>query len=161
MARFIPDGTLKIRIVAAIASIAAPTAAEVAAGTDATPFLRSLSTPLEGSIVPIPDVSSKYNKTTSGTYGGQEVTAEFYRDSVFANDTLWTLLVRGLATHIVIARRGGTGTGGAIVATDRVDVWPVEVVTRNPSDYARNEPTGFTVTFAVPTEPTEDVAVAA
>jgi hypothetical protein len=160
MARFIPDGKLKIRFVAAIASDAAPTITEINAGTDATPFLRALNTPLEGSIVDISDVSSKFNKTAPGTYGGQPVTAEFYRDDVFASDTIWTLLARGVATHIVICRRGGSGTSGAIAATDKVDVWPVTVVTRNPAAYARNEPTGFTVEFAVPEEPTEDATVA-
>jgi len=160
MARFIPDGTLQVHFVETIADTAAPTLIEVNAGTDATGFLRAMSTPLEGSTVDISDVGSKYNKTASGTYGGQEVTFEFYRDSVQADDTIWNLLERNTASHAVIARRGGTGTDGVLAAGDYVDVWPIEVITRNPADYSRNEPTGFTVSCAVPDEPVEDVALA-
>ena len=160
MARFIPDGVLKVSYVATIADTSAPTATEITAGTDLTPFLRGLSTPLEGSTVDISDASSKYNKTAAGTYGGQMVTAEFYRDDDQANDTVWNLLPRGTEGYFVVARRGGSGTDGAIAASDYVDVWPIEVITRNPADYARNEPTGFAVSCAVPNEPAEDVTVA-
>jgi hypothetical protein len=159
MARFIPDGVMQVHFVESISDLSAPTLGEIEAGTDATGFVRSLSTPLEGSLVDISDISSRYNKTASGTYGGQEVSAEFYRDSDQANDTMWNLLERGTATHIVVARRGGSGDDGELESGDYVDVWPVEVITRNPADYARNEPTGFTVSFAVPDEPVEDVEI--
>lgn len=161
MARFIPDGTLKVTLAPAVALMTAPTVAEITAGDDATGFLRSLSTPLEGSTVDISDVSSKYNKTAPGTYGGQEVTMEFYRDDVQGDDTMWNLLPRGTTIYAVIARRGGSGVEGAIAASDYVDVWKLEVITRNPADYARNEPTGFMVSFSVPEEPQEDVQVVA
>jgi len=161
MARFIPDGVLEVVFATAVTDMSAPTLSEITAGTRATGFLRSLSTPLEGSTVDISDVSSKYNKTTSGTYGGQEVTAEFYRDSDQANDTIWNLLPRGTVVYLIVARRGGGGVDGIIDTGDYVDVWKLEVITRNPSDYSRNEPTGFMVSFAVPEEPVEDVTVAA
>jgi hypothetical protein len=161
MARFIPDGYLRLVFVETIADINAPTEAEIDAGTEASGFLRSMSTPLEGSLVDVSDVLSRYNKTASGTYGGQEVTFEFYRDDEQANDVMFNLLTRGTRTNAVIARRGGSGTDGEIASGDYVDVWPIEVITRNPADYARNEPTGFTVSCAVPEEPAEDVAVAA
>lgn len=160
MARFIPDGTLRVSWVPTIASMAAPTLAEINAGDDITGFIRSLSTPLEGSVIDVSDASSKYNKTAPGTYGGQQVTAEFYRDDDQANDTVWNLLPRGTDGYLVVARRGGSGTGGAITSGDYVDVWHLQVITRNPADYSRNEPTGFTVSFAVPDEPEEDVTVA-
>ena len=159
MARFIPDGVLEVVLAPAVADMEDPSSAEVTAGTRATGFLRSLSTPLEGSVVDISDVSSRYNKTTAGTYGGQEVTMEFYRDDVQAEDTIWNLLPRGTTIYAIIARRGGSGTDGVIAGGDYVDVWKLEVVTRNPADYARNEPTGFMVSCAVPEEPVEDVTV--
>ncbi len=159
MARFIPDGTLRVALVASIADTSAPTSAEMTAGDDITGFVRALSTPLEGSTVDVSDALSKYNKTAPGTYGGQEVTLEAFRDDVQANDTVWNALTRGTDTHLVIARRGGSGTDGAIASGDYVDVWHVQVITRNPADYTRNEPTGFTVSFSVPDEPNEDVTV--
>lgn len=161
MARFIPDGTLRLVFAPSIADLAEPTLGEIEAGTEATGFLRSLSTPLEGSTVDISDVGSRYNKTAPGTFGGQEVTAEFYRDDDQSEDTMWNLLARGTTTHAVIARRGGSGTDGEIDTGDYVDVWKLQVITRNPGDYARNEPTGFMVSFSVPEEPQEDVQVVA
>lgn len=159
MARFIPDGVLEVVFATSVSDMTGPTLAEVTAGTRATGFLRSLSTPLEGSIVDISDVSSRYNKTTPGTYGGQEVSAEFYRDDTQGGDTMWNLLPRGTTVYAIIARRGGSGAEGIIGTGDYVDVWKLEVVTRNPADYARNEPTGFMVSFAVPEEPVEDVQI--
>lgn len=159
MARFIPDGTLRVALVETIADMQAPTLVEIDAGDDITGFIRSLSTPLEGSTVDVSDILSKYNKTAPGTYGGQMATLEGYRDDDQANDTLWNALERGVDTHLVIARRGGAGTDGAIDTGDYVDVWHVQVISRSPADYARNEPTGFVVSFAVPDEPAEDVTV--
>ena len=160
MARFIPDGTLQVHFVETIADTSATTLVEVQAGTNGTGFVRSMSTPLEGSTVDVSDALSKYNKTAPGTYGGQEVTFEFFRDDVQANDTMWNLLTRGTATNVVVARRGGTGTDNALAVGDYVDVWPIEVITRNPADYSRNEPTGFTVSCAVPEVPQEDAVLA-
>lgn len=160
MARFIPDGVLEVVLAPDVDDMEAPTLAEVTAGTRVTGFLRAMSTPLEGSIVDTPDVSSRFNKTVSGTYGGQEASMEFYRDDTQENDTAWNLLPRGTTIYAIIARRGGTGTNGIIDTGDYVDVWELEVVTRNPADYSRNEPTGFMCSFAVPEEPVEDVQVA-
>lgn len=161
MARFIPDGVLEVVLAPEIANMDEPTLVEITAGTRVTGFLRSMSTPLEGSIVDTPDVSSRFNKTVSGTYGGQEASMEFYRDDTQANDTAWNLLPRGTVIYGIVARRGGTGVDGIIDTGDYVDVWKLEVVTRNPADYARNEPTGFMCSFAVPEEPVEDVTVVA
>lgn len=161
MGRYIPDGVLKVRHVPSIANKEAPTDTELAAGDDLTAFLRGLETPFEGSTVDVSDVSSKFNKTAAGTYGGQPLTAEFYRDDEQANDTAFNLLPRGTTGYFVIARRGGSGTDGAIAVGDLIDVWPIEVITRNPSPYRRNEPTAFGISCAVPDVPEEDVAVVA
>jgi hypothetical protein len=167
MARFIPDGVLRIALVDTIEDRTAPTLAEVGAGDDITGFIRGISTPLEGSTVDVSDILSKYNKTAPGTYGGQPVTIDGYRDDVYANDTLWNKLARGTRSNLVIARRGGSGDvehpdgEGAITTGDYVDVWPIEVISRNPADYSRNEPTGFQVSASVPEEPAEDVQVVA
>lgn len=158
MARFIPDGKIKVHYVPTIANTSSPKMTEINAGTNLTPFLRGLSTPFEGSVVDVSDVSSAFNKTAAGTFGGQPVNAEFYRDDVAANDTAYNLLPRGTKGNIVISRRGGSGTDGAIATGDKVDVWPIEVITRMPADYRRNEPSGFAVQCAVPGVPAEDVA---
>jgi hypothetical protein len=167
MARFIPEGVLRIALVDTIADKNAPTLAELTAGDDITGFISGLSTPLEGSTVDVSDLLSKYNKTAPGTYGGQPITVDGYRDDTYANDTLWNRLPRGTRTNLVIARRGGSGDDthpdgeGGITTGDYVDVWPIEVISRTPADSARNEPTRFQVSASVPEEPAEDVQVVA
>ncbi|MEX0667178.1 MAG: hypothetical protein WD313_02480 [Acidimicrobiia bacterium] len=162
MARYIPDGKLRVVWVETLADPSAPTQTEIDGGEDLTGFLRSLSTPLEGSVVDVSDPTTKFNKTAAGTYGGQELTAEWYRDDTQANDTAFVTLDRGATGAFVICRRGGSGTDGAIDTGDFVEVWSgLEVITRNPADYSRNEPDGFSTSFAVQDEPEMDVAVVA
>jgi hypothetical protein len=160
MARRIGAGVLEIAYVATIADPAAMTAAEGNAGTFLTLFLADggLATPLDGSIVDAADMSSAFNKTASGTYGGQPLTAEFFRDD--AADTAWTTLARTTTGFLVISRFG-LATPGTFAIADVVDVWQIEVVSRNPVDVARNEMQRFTVECAVPAVPTEDFAIAA
>jgi hypothetical protein len=157
MSRYIPDGVLQVHYVASIANRATPTLLEVQAGTPVVGFLRALSTPLEGSVVDVSDASSKFNKTATGTFGGQMLTGEFYRDDTV--DTAYDTLPRGTTGHFVVARHGGSGADGALAVGDEVEVWQIEVATRNPKDYSRNDPDGFAIACAVPSEPSLDVAL--
>lgn len=159
--KFIADGVIRLHYVPTIANTAAPTMAEIGAGVELTGFLRSLDTPLEGSTVDAATAESRYNKTVGGTYGGQPITGEFTRSNDYDDDDAWLALARETTGYFVVARRGGSGTDGAIAATDRVDVWSVEIISRNPSAYNRNTLETFTVTASVNEEPDEDVAVAA
>lgn len=161
MAKYIADGVIQLHYVASISDQDSPTIAEIEAGVDCTPFLRSLNTPLDGSTVDSATADSKYNTTVSGTYGGQALTADFTRDSAYASDTAWTTHERETTGYWVVARRGGTDTDGALQATDRVDVWPITVITRNPGAYSRNSLEMFTVECSVNPAPSEDVAIAA
>lgn len=160
-ARFIPDGTIRVMFVAAIADTSAPTVAELGAGVNITPFVKrgGLSTPSSANLADDSDLSSKYNKTGRGTYGGQPITLNMYRDN--ATDTAWSTFPDGTTGHIVIGRFGGSGAAGVFAATDDVEVWPIEVASREMDDAASNERTSFTVTCAVPAEPEMDAVVAA
>lgn len=161
MAKYIYDGVIKVSYVPTIADTAAPTITEIGAGVDLTPFLLGLDPAFEGSTVDAATAESKFNKTVAGTYGGQPLNASFTRDNEQANDTAWSTLPRTTSGYFVIAMRGGSGTDGAIAATDYVDVWPIEVITRKPSAYSRNGLASFEVSSAVTDTPDEDVTVAA
>ena len=162
MSRYIGAENIEVWFVTTVADYTAPTAAELNAGVDLTGFLpdNGISTPSEGSIVDAGDMSSKYNKTGSGTFGGQPVTADFYRDSVKANDTAYATLPRGTVGYFAIAPRG-LATKGTWAIGDAVDMWPVEVVTRNDGARTRNEMIRFSVTCAVPDVPEFDFDIAA
>lgn len=146
-----------------IADKTAPTLVEIAAGTDLTPFLRSIDTPLEGNTVDAATGESAYNSTVAGTYGGQPVTGEFTRDDdpTGADDTAWNTLPFRTQGYFVVARRGGSGVGGALAAGDAVDVFPIDVSSRTPAAYGRNELSRFMINAAVPTPPEFDAIVAA
>jgi hypothetical protein len=160
MARKIGAGVLEVAYVLTISDYTAMTAAEGNAGTFLTGFLTDggLSTPLDGSIVDAADMSAAFNKTASGTFGGQPLTLELFRDD--SADTAWTTLARGTIGHIVVVRFG-LATPGTFAVADVIDVWPIDVITRNPVDVARNEMQRFTAEMATTDVPAEDFAIAA
>lgn len=160
MARYVPEGTMEIFYVAT-ATAAAPTAAELNAGTDLTEFaVGDLDMPFEGSTADAADLSSRFNKTVPGDYGGQEGSCTFHKDSVQGSDTAWTTMVRDLEGYLAVAPRG-LATPGTWAIGDYVDLWPIQVLSRSLNAQARNQSTRFSVKMAITDEPTEDFAVAA
>lgn len=158
MPRLIHDGEVRVTFAPTIADPNAPTVAEVETGaTVMTPFIQTLDTPLDGDTVDASDLSSAYNVTAPGTFGGNPVTGTFHKDSVPANDTAYTTLPRLTTGFFVIRRFGGSGV--AIAISDPVEVWPINVITRNPSAMNRNTLQTFTLEAAVSSPPSLDVAV--
>ena len=143
-----------------IANPAAPEDTEINAGVDLSPFLTrdGLDTPLKGNTRDASDITSLYNSTSAGTYGGDPITLVLYRDAVYADDDAYTTLTRGLTGFLVICRFFGAGTGN-IAAAARVEVWPIEVLSREAMKTAQDENQKVTVTCAVPDPPNIDVAV--
>lgn len=155
MVRVIADGEVKISWVTTIASVTAPTTAEMAAGTELTGYLSTLDTPLEGESVDSSDLSSAFNKSVAGTYGGG-ASGTFYRDDT--TDTAWTTLPRNTLGHLVIRRFGGSTVDYA--SSDSVEVWPARVIARSPSSLDRNSVQVFNVNFATVDEPTLAATIA-
>jgi hypothetical protein len=158
MPRVIGAEVLELYIVTTVAVPTAPTSAEITAGDDITSFLTDggLTTPFDGSLVDVADMSSKFNKTIAGTYGGQPLTMELYRDD--NADDAWDALPRGFQGYAAIFRFG-CATPGTPAAADVVDLWPIEVITRNPADIVRNEAQRFMVEAGVPEVPLEGYAL--
>ena len=149
MARKGSTGEIRVWFVPTITSTAAPTVAEITAGTDLTPFLTrdGLDTPQGAETIDVSDASSRQNKSAPGTYGGDVITLKCHRDSVNADDDAWTTLVRGTEGYIVVRRFGGSSV--AVAASQKVEVYPGEVSTRQPDPIAANEDQKFTTQFAV------------
>jgi hypothetical protein len=161
MSRSASTGVVKVQHVPTIANKAAPTVAELGAGTDLTPFLTrdGLTTPSDGSTIDVAGLDSRYNSTASGSYGGQPISLKMFRDSVSADDDGWTALPRQTAGYLVIRRFGGSTV--AFAAAQKVEVWPIDVLSRTMMATADNEAQKFEVQAAVPTEPNLDATVAA
>ena len=148
MSRVIADGEVLINFAPTIASVAAPTTTELTAGVDITPFLSSFDTPLDGDAVDSSDLSSAFNKTVAGTYGGN-ITAEMYRDDT--TDTAWTTFDRSVEGYFVIRRFGGSGVAWTIA--DSAEVYHVRIITKSPGSLDRNSVQMFNVDAAVLDEP--------
>lgn len=153
MARIISNGEVRI-VWAMTVTPTAPTAAQIAAGTNITGFISSLDTPLDGNAVDASDLSSAFNKTVAGKFGGN-VNAQMYRDDTA--DTAFALFPRNTTGYLVIRRIGGSTN--AIVATDEVDVWHLRVITRSDVPLDDESVQAFMVNFAAIDEPNINVAV--
>ncbi len=153
MPRVIGNGEVRI-VWATTVTPSAPTAAEIGAGTVITPFVSSIDTPLDGDAPDASDLSSAFNKTVAGKFGGN-VNATMYRDDT--TDTAYDLFPRGTTGYLVIRRFGGSSA--AIVATDEVEVWNLRVITRSDQTLDDGSVQMFTVNFAAIDEPSIDVAV--
>lgn len=137
-----------------------PTTAEVAAATELTDFVISLTANAQGNTVPTPKLKSLFEPSIPGT-STANFTAEMYRDSVRLLDVAWNLLPRNTSGVFYIARFGGTGAGLLPIATDHIEVWPVRVTSRAASAMTSNTAQTFSLTCSVPREPNEDAVVAA
>ena len=155
MPRTISNGEVRIWWATTVSDPSAPTAAEITAGTEITGFISSLDTPLDGNAPDASDLSSAFNKTVAGKFGGN-VSAQMYRDDT--TDTAFGLFPRGTTGYLIIRRFGGSTVAHAM--GDEVDVWYCRVITR--SDVALDDESvqAFTVEMAALDEPNIAVTVA-
>ena len=156
MPRTIANGEVRVGWAASISDPTAPTNAEVSGSTDITPFMSSLDTPLDGDAVDSSDLSSAFNKTVAGKFGGT-VTASMYRDDT--TDTAFDLFPRNTTGYMIIRRFGGSDT--ALGTGDDVDVWNLRVITRSDATLDDNSVQMFSTEFAALDEPEIDVTVVA
>lgn len=161
MARRGSTEVIRVWYLATLASPSAPSAAAVTAGVDITPFLTrdGLSTPNSGSTLDVSDASSRQNKTAAGTYGGDPIELKMNRDDTPADDDGWTTFPRGTEGYIVVRRFGGSAVAAA--AAQKVEVWPIQVISRENAPIAENEKQMFTVRCAVPSAVFDDATLAA
>lgn len=160
MARIIPNENTWVGFAAAgaITNISAPTAAQVTAAINLTPYVISLNASSRGNTVPTPSFDTLFETSTAGT-SAATFDADFYRDD--AADSAWELLTRSTRGFFIISRFGGGGTENKPISTDLVEVWPVIVTSRTMANMSSNTVLTFTVSCAVSLEPDEDAVVAA
>jgi hypothetical protein len=158
-------GTGQLRFVPTIANIAAPTVAEITAGTNLTGWMRQdgLKRSVSGNTIDIADASSLFNTTDAGTRDAS-FSITFYRDTVSGSDTAWSTLPDLTRGYFVVAPFGftgaGSGTSKAPLATDRCEVWPIVIISRAPEDEGKDKAETFMVNVAVTTTPNLTAVVA-
>jgi hypothetical protein len=141
---------LRISVVATIASIAAPTTAELNAGTLITNFVTKdgLTVPSNQNYVDNASLAETFDAQVVGSFGGA-ITMVGIRDN--ATDTFWDLVVYGTNTHLVVRR--GTATATAWGAGNKVEVYPIQWHEPLPMQTASNEQSKFSAAAAVRSQP--------
>lgn len=159
-ARFVYPGKVKVVFAPAVANLAAPSGAEITAGTVlARPGTQTVdgmrvmkNWVAEGSTVDSPDLDSDFIPEMPATRTAKSPTIEFW-DPSDGVSTKRTALARGTAGFMIVMHYGQT-TGR------RCEVWPVTVVDVNNNDIeSGNKEATFTVRFAVTSEPNQAAVV--
>lgn len=165
MARVIPNERTWIGFsVTRPATPAQPTVAEIAGATDLTCLVMSINASAQGNTVPTPSLCSLFETSVPGT-SAATFQADFYRDDTEVSgdivDLAWNLLPRGTKGYFYISRFGGTGAQAKPAATDKVEVWPVQITSRTAGALSSNTAQTFSINAAVNETPWEDAVVKA
>lgn len=152
---------IRVSAVDTIADPTAPTVAELDAGTLLQQAMTrdGLNTPDSGNTVDASDVANLQDKTARGTRGGDTLSITAHRDSEAASDGAWDTLSTDYDGYIVIRRFGGSDTAWA--SGDTVEVWPIEVISREMASISTNQTQRFTASCAVTDAVEYDASVAA
>lgn len=160
MSDVINDGKTRVAWVATISNIAAPTVAELEAGSDFTTRVTpdGLNTPAETADV---DSSSLASTFTTNRVGRRSYSPEvtFKRGDNATDDLPWTTLTYQTMGYLVIRRV--LAYTEAWAAGQEVEVYPVECGERNTIPPAPNEVGKFTSPMKLREEPNTSAVVAA
>jgi hypothetical protein len=156
VARYIPNQHSWFAFTPALTgTVTAPKVADCTGASVVTSLITGLTASTAGQAVPTPDFSNLFETSISGT-----VQATFqidgYRDDISANDLLWTLMPRATTGYFFIALKSG---GAVPIATDKIDVWPIIVLSRTVPNFTSGQVVACQITCAVPQVPGENVAV--
>jgi hypothetical protein len=165
MTRYANDGMIRVTFAPAVSNKAAPTTAELNAGTllcggtSTTNWLTKdgLTVPSNQNMVDDSSLGETYDSQVVGSFGGP-IALVLKRDGTPANDTAWNLIVYGLTGFIVVRR--GIASATAWTAADKAEVYPVMFHEPLPLQTATNEQGRFNATAAVTSQPNLKATVA-
>jgi len=159
MAKYANDGMIRVDYTLTIASKAAPTVAELNAGTPLTIWLTKdgVTTPSGQNFVDDSSLAETFDSQVVGSFGGP-VALTMKRDGIPANDTAWNLITYGLLGFVVV-RRGVTASTAWTIA-QKVEVYPVMWHEPVPQQTASNEQGRFNAQAAVTSQPNLKATVA-
>jgi len=156
MARYIPNQHSWFGFVTTMTGTpTVPKATDLGTAVVLTSLITGLTASSAGQAVPTPDFSNLFETSISGT-----VQATFqidgYRDDVGASDLLWSTLPRGTSGFFFVALKPA---GPTPVVGDKVDCWPIQVLSRTVPNYTSGQVVACQITAAVPQVPGENVAL--
>ena len=159
MADMLNDGNIRCSFVPSVANIAAPTTAELNAGTALECLITAdgLDVQVDEETVTIPKLCETSNSQGPGrsTY---KVTLTIVRKTVTIEDVGWTTLLRGTTGFLVF--RYGIAYTTAWTAAQKAQVFPGKAGERRPQKPEANNATKFMSTWYVSSQPNLDATVA-
>lgn len=159
MSRLIPNENTWFGFSLVCASAAlVPKLAEITGSVELTSWLMSVNASSTGNTVPTPSLDTLFETSIPGTVQAA-FTADFYRDDEL--DTAWETFPRKTEGFVFLSRFGGSGTGGKPTTGDKIEVWPIMVVSRTNSNNTNNAVMTFTMTASIPVEPNEAAVITA
>lgn len=149
--RFFGVGTTQILFCPSIANKAAPTFAELDAGTELTRDIADISGWMTNSeFIDVPDLGTRYTSKIPGRITSEDSTLTFYADEDLGSGDAGALLPRDTSGYIVIADGG--------LASAKGDVFQVTVgsnsIQRSVDDSVKR-----VVSFAIRSQPAEAVTL--
>lgn len=153
--RFYRRGKTRVFFVPTIANQAAPTAAEIAAGTELSAKVADIagfSSSLDR--IDAPDMSSNFTPTVPGEAKVADSSLQIYLESI--SNPLRATLAQNTTGFIVFC---DYKPSGALAAADVVDVYPVTVGSIPKERSMSSTPAKWTAEFGISAVPSEDVAV--
>ena len=154
MPRLASEGNVKVYWLDTVASVAAPTVANITAGTNLTPFLPTTGVAIEWTQnnASLPMLDESFTVEAVGTESAT-IELTFTRDDT--DDDAWDTFTRGANGYLLVSRFG------APAAADVVEVYPVQSHRPVPLAPAENDFQQGKVTLAVTDTPNLGSVVAA
>jgi hypothetical protein len=157
MARFMRKGKTKVYFVPTISNKAAPTVAEITAGTVLTASIAEMNGfTFSNNPIDTPDMSTAFVNKIPGEDSVDDSNIVFYEDDT--TDTLRTSQAKGTNGYIVTFPKGTAGASPA--AADKAEVWPVTIASNSRQYTADNEAAKFQVVYAITAPPVEATVAA-
>jgi hypothetical protein len=148
MGKFFRRGVTKVRFLPAVANSSAPTAPEIAAGTDITPALAGMSGfQLSNAPIAVPNMQDVFTPQIPGEDTVADSSLEINDDN--ASSTIRTALAKGTSGFVLLQPYGAT-------SAKRCEVWPVTVTGFNDVYSVDNTPAKSMAGFAVTATPTQN-----
>lgn len=148
MAKFFRRGVSLIRFLPAVANPAAPSAGEIAAGTNLTPSVGGIAGfQLSNTPIPVPDLATVFTSQINGEDTVADSSLTFNDDDT--TTTIRVALAKGTSGFILL-QPYGAGAG------KRCEVWPVKVTGFNDEWTLDNANAKAVAGFAVTAVPTQN-----
>ena len=157
MSRYAHEGNTRVSWVVTIANKAAPTVAELNAGTIITAFITKdgVNPGLSPNMIDSATIEDVFDAQGVGSYGAS-FNLTMFRDNTA--DTAWNLFVYGTTGFVVVRR--GIASATAWTATQKVEVYPAQMHEPLPQQSATNEQVKFQAQLAVTGAPSLKATVA-